>query len=84
MSCGWRRRESARVFGISLKDRAAILPAGQAANAAYWIDGPSGQFTTSTYYMEHLPEWAHAFNASGRKEKAAHDAMVGRHNEVLR
>jgi hypothetical protein len=27
-----------RVYGISLKDRAAILPAGQAANAAYWID----------------------------------------------
>ncbi len=51
----------ARVFGISLKDRAAILPAGQAANAAFWIDNASGQFTTSTYYMEHLPEWARVF-----------------------
>jgi hypothetical protein len=64
----------ARVFGISLKDRAAILPAGQAANGAFWIDTLSGQFTTSTYYMEHLPEWARAFNASGRIAQAAKDA----------
>jgi len=66
----------ARVFGISLKDRAAILPAGQSANGAYWIDNSSGHFTTSTYYMEHLPAWATAFNASGRPAEAARDAMV--------
>jgi len=66
----------ARVYGISLKDRAAILPAGQAANGAFWIDNSSGQFTTSTYYMEHLPEWARAFNTSGRKEEAAREALV--------
>jgi len=66
----------ARVFGISLKDRAAILPSGQAANGAFWIDQSSGHFTTSTYYMEHLPNWATAFNAGGRPEEAARDAMV--------
>ena len=66
----------ARVFGISLKDRAAILPAGQAANGAFWIDTASGQFTTSTYYMEHLPEWATAFNTSGRVNEAAREAKV--------
>lgn len=64
----------ARVYGVSLKDRAAILPAGQAANGAFWIDQYSGHFTTSTYYMEHLPEWATAFNASGRPELAAKEA----------
>lgn len=66
----------ARVYGISLKDRAAILPAGQAANGAFWIDNSSGQFTTSTYYMEHLPEWARVFNASGRVAEAAREAQV--------
>ena len=66
----------ARVYGISLKDRAAILPAGQAANGAYWIDTSTGQFTTSTYYMEHLPEWVRAFNASGRIAQAAREAQV--------
>src|SRR5262249_51790897 len=65
-----------RVFGVSLKDRAAILPAGQSANGAFWIDNATGQFTTSTYYMEHLPEWAHAFNASDRVAQAARDAKV--------
>jgi arylsulfatase A-like enzyme len=64
----------ARVYGVSLKDRAAILTSGQAANAAFWIDPSSGQFTTSTYYMEHLPEWARAFNASGRIAEAAREA----------
>ena len=63
-----------RVYGVSLKDRAAILPTGQAANGAFWIDTLSGQFTTSTYYMEHLPEWARAFNASGRTGQAAREA----------
>jgi arylsulfatase A-like enzyme len=66
----------ARVYGVSLKDRAAILPAGQAANGAFWIDQSSGQFTTSTYYMEHLPEWARAFNASGRIAEAEHEALA--------
>jgi len=65
-----------RVFGVSLKDRAAILPAGQSANAAYWIDNSSGHFTTSTYYMEHLPEWARAFNNGDIPAAAARDAQV--------
>jgi hypothetical protein len=66
----------ARVYGVSLKDRASILPSGQAANGAFWIDQASGQFTTSTYYMEHLPEWARAFNASGRRAEAEREAKV--------
>ncbi|MDE3063205.1 MAG: alkaline phosphatase family protein, partial [Acidobacteriota bacterium] len=66
----------ARVYGVSLKDRAAILPAGQAANGAFWIDQDSGQFTTSTYYMQHLPEWAAAFNHGGRIAQAEQEASV--------
>lgn len=65
-----------KVFGVSLKDRAAILPAGQSANAAFWIDNASGVFTTSTYYMQHLPEWAASFNASGRRAQAEKEALV--------
>jgi hypothetical protein len=65
-----------RVYGVSLKDRAAILPAGQSANGAFWIDHDSGHFTTSTYYMEHLPEWAQAFNAGDRPAQAARESLV--------
>ncbi len=66
----------ARVYGVSLKDRASILPAGQAANGAFWIDQSSGQFTTSTYYMQHLPAWATAFNHSGRIAQAEQEAKA--------
>ncbi len=66
----------ARVYGVSLKDRASILPAGQAANGAFWVDQSSGQFTTSTYYMQHLPAWATAFNTSGRIAQAEQEAKV--------
>jgi len=66
----------ARVFGISLKDRAAILPSGSAANAAYWIDQQSGAFISSTFYEPQLPDWAAAFNASGRAAQATQDAQT--------
>jgi predicted AlkP superfamily pyrophosphatase or phosphodiesterase len=58
-------------IGISLKDRAAILPAGHAANAAYWFEHESGQFVTSTYYMTELPAWVQAFNKSDAASKYA-------------
>ncbi len=55
----------ARVFGIALKDRAAILPVGFAADGAYWIDHLSGKWVSSTYYMKELPGWLAAFNGNG-------------------
>ena len=51
-----------KVVGVSLKDRASILPAGHAANAAFWLEDASGHFITSTYYMNELPAWATSFN----------------------
>lgn len=51
-----------RVFGVALKDRAAILPAGHSADAAYWWDSKVGHFVSSTYYMKELPKWVQAFN----------------------
>ncbi|HZD76090.1 MAG TPA: alkaline phosphatase family protein, partial [Acidobacteriaceae bacterium] len=63
-----------KVFGISLKDRAAILPVGHSANAAYWVDAKSGAFVTSTYYQNALPDWATTFNASPRAQQALDEA----------
>lgn len=51
-----------KVIGVALKDRGSILPAGHSANAAYWYDGKSGNFITSTYYMKSLPTWVNNFN----------------------
>jgi predicted AlkP superfamily pyrophosphatase or phosphodiesterase len=52
-----------KVIGISLKDRAAILPAGRMADAAYWFDTPTGNLISSTYYFPDLPAWVKEFNA---------------------
>lgn len=51
-----------KVIGISLKDRASILPAGHAADAAYWFEAKTGKWISSTYYMDELPKWATKFN----------------------
>jgi arylsulfatase A-like enzyme len=59
----------ARVFALSLKDRASVLPGGFSADAAYWIDPQSGAWITSTYYRRDLPRWAQDFNASNRAAK---------------
>jgi predicted AlkP superfamily pyrophosphatase or phosphodiesterase len=52
----------AKVIGISIKDRSAILPAGRHANAAYWFSTFSGNMVSSTYYFNELPAWVTAFN----------------------
>jgi hypothetical protein len=55
--------DAPRVFGVSMKDRSAILSVGRAADAAYWWDTATASFVTSTYYFaEEPPEWVHAFN----------------------
>lgn len=52
-----------KVIGIAIKDRGGILPAGHSANAAYWYDGSSGSWVSSTYYMNELPVWVNSFNS---------------------
>ncbi len=55
-------QRKAKVIGISVKDRGAVLPAGHMGDAAYWYDSKSGTFVTSTYYMQQLPQWVTKFN----------------------
>jgi predicted AlkP superfamily pyrophosphatase or phosphodiesterase len=59
----------AKVVGVSLKNRAAILPAGRMADAAYWFSAQTGEFVSSTYYFDHLPEWVARFNAARPADK---------------
>jgi predicted AlkP superfamily pyrophosphatase or phosphodiesterase len=58
-----------KVIGIALKDRAAILPAGHSANAAYWYDDKTGDWITSSYYMNDLPKWVKELNAKKMVDK---------------
>lgn len=58
----------ALVFAVSLKDRAAILPAGHAGKA-FWYEDASGRFVTSSYYYPSTPEWLNAFSAKRPHER---------------
>jgi predicted AlkP superfamily pyrophosphatase or phosphodiesterase len=62
-----------KVFGFSLKDRSAVLPAGHMADGAYWFDTGTGAFITSTFYRPDLPAWVAGFNA-----KKLGDASAGK------
>jgi predicted AlkP superfamily pyrophosphatase or phosphodiesterase len=54
--------KKAKVIGIALKDRGAILPAGNVADAAYWFDKSTGTWISSTFYMDQLPSYVQTFN----------------------
>ncbi len=52
-----------KVIAVSLKDRASILPGGHNPTGAFWYDSNTGNFITSTYYMDALPNWVQNFNS---------------------
>ncbi len=52
----------AKVVGVSIKDRGAILPAGH-TGTAYWYESDNGSWITSSYYMNSLPKWVNDFNS---------------------
>lgn len=58
----------AKVVGIALKDRGAILPAGNLADGAYWFDPATGNWITSTFYMQTLPQYVQDFNAQKKAD----------------
>jgi predicted AlkP superfamily pyrophosphatase or phosphodiesterase len=62
-----------RVIGISLKDRAAIMPAGRNANAAFWFSAQTGNVVSSEYYFRDklLPDWVVKFNTEHAIDKYA-------------
>ncbi len=61
----------AKVVGMSIKDRGAILPAGRMADGAYWYSSQTGQFVSSTYYFADgkMPDWVTAFGAARPADK---------------
>jgi predicted AlkP superfamily pyrophosphatase or phosphodiesterase len=67
-----------KVVGVALKDRGSILPAGHLGDA-YWFDGESGDWISSTYYGEKLPDWVNEFNA----RKLTESYLSGSWNTLL-
>ena len=53
-----------KVVALSDKARGAVLPAGRKPDGAYWMDGASGLYQTSSYYAAAPPAWLVALNAA--------------------
>ena len=51
----------AKIFGVSVKDRAAITMAGHAGKA-FWFSKKTGGFVSSTYYYDQYPDWVNQWN----------------------
>ncbi len=66
-------KDAPRVYGISLKDRSAILTVGRGADGSFWWDTKTGSFVSSTYYYKDMPAWVSTFN-----ERRAVDGNAGR------
>ncbi|KYG83274.1 alkaline phosphatase PafA [Roseivirga echinicomitans] len=58
-----------KVIAMSIKDRGAALPGGHLSDGSYWYDSSTGEFMTSTYYMNDLPSWVKSFNAAKNVDK---------------
>lgn len=52
-----------RIIGISLNDHSAIMLSGHQANAAYWYDSDSGNWISSSFYIDQIPNWVETFNS---------------------
>lgn len=67
-------QQRGKVIAVAIKDRGAVLPGGHSANAAYWFEGgASGNWISSSYYMEELPMWVKAWNDSDAVEQYKRD-----------
>jgi len=60
----WRRSygSHAKIFSMSIKDRAAVALGGHSANLASWVNWSDGKFESSSYYGNALPEWCVEYN----------------------
>lgn len=51
-----------KVFSVALREQSAILAGGHACNGAFWYDGNTGTWMTSSFYLDSLPAWLNEFN----------------------
>lgn len=69
----WMTNGRARVFSVSMKDRASILPGGHRADMAFWWDKKVGAWQSGSFYGDSLPSWVAAVNS--RREVDAYYRM---------
>ncbi len=63
------------IYAIAPDAEAAILSAGHAANAAFWMDNYNGKWATTTYY-KNIPWYVDRYNNGPESLAARQDNMV--------
>lgn len=76
-----KRAPGAKVVGVSLKDRAAVLMAGHRADAAYWYESAEGRFITSSFYLRQAPAWLERWNAQHYVDRFAGQSWTRLRND---
>lgn len=74
-----------RSFGVSTKDRGAIILAGHQGKA-YWFSTRTGQYATTTWYYPDYPAWVMEWNAkklADRYAGATWDLLADRESYVF-
>lgn len=71
----------AKIFGVSVKDRGAVSMAGH-TGTAYWFSKATGEFVTSSYYMDRYPDWVTAWNAAGHPQRYADTEWTLLHDQA--
>ncbi|MDR3128737.1 MAG: alkaline phosphatase family protein [Tannerellaceae bacterium] len=64
-----------KVFAIAPTPEAAILPAGHAGDAAFWIDEKNGKWATTTFYKD-IPWYVDRYNNGPEALSARLTSMV--------
>jgi predicted AlkP superfamily pyrophosphatase or phosphodiesterase len=54
---------ASRVFGVSIKDRGAVILGGHLGKS-FWYEPESGRFVTSSFYYAECPAWVSAWNGA--------------------
>lgn len=52
-----------KIIGISLEPSSAVISTGHTGSSAYWFDVQKGNFISSSFYQDSLPQWVQEFNA---------------------
>src|SRR5471032_2475270 len=60
--------DKAKVITVSGKDRGAILLAGKTGTAYIYME-KTGNFASSTYYMQQHPQWVQAYQAAKPQDR---------------
>ena len=58
-----------KTVSVSLKDRSAVLMGGRSCDRTLWFDIATGEFVSSSFYSDTIPQWVVDFNASDAAEQ---------------